>query len=121
MTSGTETQAAPAETKAVDEGSRLAGALSKLVLASIGAVSLAEETAEKWLHRLAERGESDVQHARGTLSQLRARGPHLPQQPVVAIGSENLASKSDMEALKQQVAALSAQVAQLNKRSPGGE
>jgi len=120
MTTQTDVQVVPADTKAVDRGSPLAEALSKLALASIGAVSLAEETAETWLRRLAERGEMDMRHARSTLSGLRARGPHLPQQPVVAIGTGHLASQGDIEALRQQVAALSVQVAELSKRTPDG-
>ena len=122
MTTGSDMQAVPAEAKkAVDEESRrLGGALSKLVLASIGAVSLAGETAGNWLHSLAERGQADVEHARARVRELRSQRPRLRRKPVIAVDTENLASKGDMEALKQQVAALSDQLAQLNKQSPGG-
>jgi polyhydroxyalkanoate synthesis regulator phasin len=119
MITETEAQAQPAETEAVEAGSALAGALNKLLLASIGAVSLAEETAENVLHRLVERGEIDMRNARRSLNELRARRPHLPRppRPVIAIGTEHLASKRDIEALQKQVTELSAEVEQLNRRT----
>ncbi len=122
MTAESEMQEVSTETKPLDDGSPLADALGKLVLASIGALSLAEETAENVLHRLVERGALDMQRARGTLNEFRARRPRLPRppRPVIAIGTEHLASKADIEALQQQVAVLSAEVEQLTKRTPSG-
>jgi polyhydroxyalkanoate synthesis regulator phasin len=116
-----EVHARPADAAVVDDRPRLPGALSKLVFASIGALSLAEETAGNVLHRLVERGERDMQHARGTVTSLRARR-HLPgtRRPVIAIGTENLASKADIAALEAQIAALSAELARLNQHKTGG-
>jgi polyhydroxyalkanoate synthesis regulator phasin len=122
MTTESEMHAEPTVTRPVDDRSALAGALSKLVLASIGAMSLANETAEHVLHRLVERGELDVQHARATLDRLRPRRPHLPRPrpPVIAVGTAQLASKADIEALRQQVAALSAAVEDMHSNTPDG-
>jgi polyhydroxyalkanoate synthesis regulator phasin len=120
MSIETEKQAeAVVEEAGVDE-SPLVGALGKLGLASIGAVSLALETAENLLQQLMERGAADERRALRKLKELRASGPHLsrPPRPVITIGGKNLASKADIQALEQQVAALSAQVEHLSKGAP---
>jgi polyhydroxyalkanoate synthesis regulator phasin len=97
-------------------------ALGKLALASIGAVSLAQEAAANLLRHLVERGEAERQSAQGILGKLRAARPHLPKppRPVVAIGTGNLASRADVEALEQRLDALSAHVASINKSPSEG-
>jgi polyhydroxyalkanoate synthesis regulator phasin len=119
MTTEPEPEVKTAEAEASEEESQLADALGKLALASIGAVSLAEEAAENLLRRLVVRGEADWQNAQRTLGKLRTARPRLPRpsRPVLAIGAGDLASKSDVQALEQRLDALSAQVAGLNKRS----
>jgi polyhydroxyalkanoate synthesis regulator phasin len=125
MTTPSEPQDTPIieETPIVQEtggdDTPLADAVGKLGLATIGAVSLALEGVEKLLKRLVERGEVDERNARRMLKELGEKRPHLPTppRPVVAIGTGSLASKSDIEALEQQVAALSAQVERLSQGS----
>jgi polyhydroxyalkanoate synthesis regulator phasin len=120
-TTATENQAkSTAEEAGVDE-SPLADALGKVGLASIGALSLALETAEKLLKRLVERGEIDERNARRTFRELRRKRPHLPRpRPVIGVGMANLASKADIQALEGQVAALAARVEHLSEASPVG-
>jgi polyhydroxyalkanoate synthesis regulator phasin len=111
----------PVQDTPYDE-SPLADTLGKLGLASIGAVSLALEGAEKLLHRMVERGAADERNARRMLKEFGAKRPRLPRppRPVIAVGTGNLASKSDIEALEQQVAALSAQIEHLTKGASEG-
>jgi polyhydroxyalkanoate synthesis regulator phasin len=102
--------------------SQLADALGKLALASIGAVSLAGETAENWLRRFVARGEVEWQNARQHLDKLKSERPHLPRmsRPVVTIGTEKPALKSDLQALEQRLDALSAQLEDMAKQPPQG-
>ncbi len=122
MTTQAEQPVSPAETAASADESLLADAFGNLVLASIGAVSLAGEKTENLLRHLVARGEADVQKARRMLGDLRARRPRLPRpsRPVVAIGTGNLASKADMQALEQRLDALAAQIESLNKGASEG-
>ena len=117
-----ESQARPVVEEAGVGESPLSTAVGKLGLASIGALSLALESAEKLLQRLVERGEIDERNARRAFRELRHKRPHLPRpsRPVIAVGTGNLASKADIQALEQQVAALTARVEQLNEGAPLG-
>lgn len=118
----TESQARSVVEEAGVDESPLASALGKLGLASIGALSLALESAEKLLQRLVERGEIVERNARRAFKELRQKRPHLPRppRPVIAVGTGDLASKADIQALEQQVAALAARVDQLNEGAPLG-
>lgn len=116
----TESQARSVVEEAGVDESPLASAFGKLGLASIGALSLALESAEKLLQRLVERGEEDERHARRAFKELRKKRPHLPRppRPVIAVGTGDLASKADIQALEQKVATLAARVDQLNEGAP---
>lgn len=105
-----------------DHESQLAGAAGKLALASIGAVSLAEETAENVLRRLVARGDAEWQNVQDCLARLRAKRPHLrrPQPAVLTLGPEELASKADIRALELRLDTLSAQLEAMNKSGSEG-
>ena len=125
MTTETEIQfdMAAEETRVEETGadaSPLVDTLGKVALASIGAVSLTLEAAEKLLKRMMERGAADERNARRMLKDFRPRRPHLPRphRPVITVGAKNLASKADIQALEQQVAALSARLDHLTTAPP---
>jgi len=118
----TETQAGSALNEAGVDESPLADTLGKVGLASIGALSLAVETAEKLLQRLVARGEIDERKARRAFRELRQKRPRLPRppRPVIAVDTRNLASKADIQALEQQLAALAVRVELLNASAAPG-
>ncbi len=122
MTNELPPEPAPADAETSSQESQLAGAVSKLALASIGAVSLAEETAENLLRRLVARGEQEWQSGQSRLAKLKAERPRLrrPHRPVLTIGTEELASKADIRALEQRLDTLSSQLEALNKSTPEG-
>lgn len=115
MTTEPEVLTTPIEAGATQDESQVEGALTKLALASIGAVSLAEEAAENLLRHLVARGETDWNKARGVLA--RVRRPRLPRppRPVLAIRAGTLASKADVQALNARLDGLSAQIETLSK------
>ena len=90
------------------------GALTKLALASIGAVSLAEEAAENLLRHLVARGETDWDKARAVLGGVRRPRLRRPR-PILAMRAAALASKADVQALNARLDALSAQIENLSK------
>jgi polyhydroxyalkanoate synthesis regulator phasin len=121
-TTETENQATPAVEEAGVGGSPLADALGKVGLASIGALSLALESAEKLMKRLVARGEIDERKARRAFRELRQKRPHLPRppHPMIAVGTGGLASKADIQALDERLVALAARVEHLNEGTLSG-
>jgi polyhydroxyalkanoate synthesis regulator phasin len=97
-----------------NERARLSGAVGKLVLASVGAVALGAETLEHMLSRMVERGEQVQATARKRANEFRAKrrrliGPRM-QKVETALDAAGLPSKSDIQSLHDQIAALSVKV-----------
>jgi polyhydroxyalkanoate synthesis regulator phasin len=117
MTAEAEQPITPVEVEAGGDESVLVDALGKLALASIGAVSLAEEKAENLLRYLVGRGETDVQKARRMLGDVSTRRPRLriPSRPRVAFATGNLATRADVQALEQRLDVLAAKLENLSQ------
>jgi len=102
-----------------EERARLGRAASKLMLASIGAVALGKDTLERWLDRLAERGEQVQATARKQADAFRKKQRQLigsrRQKVEDVLDSANLPSKTDIQSLHDQIAALSTKVDQLSE------
>ncbi len=88
-----EVLATPAQAGASQDESQVEGALTKLALASIGAVSLAEEAAENLLRYLVARGETDWGKARSVLGGVRRPRLRRPR-PILAIRGRRPGVKS---------------------------
>lgn len=108
-----------AKQMAEEERARLGRAASKLMLASIGAVALGKDTLERWLDRLAERGEQVQATARKRAEAFRKKQRQLigsrRQKVEDVLDSANLPSKTDIQSLHDQIAALSTKVDQLSE------
>ena len=119
MTTEADKPAETAQRAAEEERARLSGAVSKLVLASIGAVALGQETLERLLNRMVERGEQVQEAARKRADALREKGRHMIGPRVhkleAALDEANLPSKADIQSLQDQIATLSAKVEQLSQ------
>ena len=119
MTVAGEKKVEEAQQTAEEERARLSRAASKLVLASIGAVALGKETLERWLDRMAERGEQVQETARKRAEAFRKKQRQLigsrRQKVDDVLDSANLPSKTDIQSLHDQIAALTTKVDQLSE------
>jgi poly(hydroxyalkanoate) granule-associated protein len=116
------------------EGEPLLETAHTLFLASIGAAALAGEAMTNWISRFAERGEEVQAHARQMLKERTAsqrlevrtvlrRGrkraedteDELQKQVEAVVGQMSVPTKSDIDHLSAQVAALSSKLDELKK------
>ena len=122
------------------EGEPLLETAHTLFLASIGAVALAGEAMTDWISRFVERGEEVQAHARQTVRERKPsqrlevrkvfrRGKkraedaedELQKQVEAVVGQMSVPTKSDIDHLSAQVAALSSKLDELKKarQKPG--
>jgi poly(hydroxyalkanoate) granule-associated protein len=95
----------------------------KVMLASIGAVSLAQEEAEAFIHKLIERGEIAEKDGNILLSDLREKRKkriaqaeeELEQRITKLLERMNVPTKSDFETLSEKIASLTQKVEDLIK------
>ena len=118
MTIEAEKKIAQAQQTVEEQGARISGAAEKLVLASIGAVALAQETVESLLKRMITRGEQFQADARKRANTYRGKrrlmiGPRM-REVDTTLNVADLPSKADVLALQDQIAALSAKVDHLS-------
>ena len=118
MTIEAEKKIAQAQQTVEEQGARISGAAEKLVLASIGAVALAQETVESLLKRMITRGEQLQEDARKRANAYRGKrrlmiGPRM-REVDTTLNVADLPSKADVLALQDQIAALSAKVDHLS-------
>jgi len=118
MTIEAEKKIAQAQQTVEEQGARISGAAEKLVLASIGAVALAQETVESLLKRMITRGEQFQADARKRANAYRGKrrlmiGPRM-REVDTTLNVADLPSKADVLALQDQIAALSAKVDHLS-------
>lgn len=114
------------ETKeAVAEAERrpMVETLRKIMLASIGAVALAQEELEDFVNRLVERGEIAEKDARKLIRDMRERRKKeaakaedvLEKQVEQILSRMSIPTKSDIEALSAKISALADKVEELKK------
>jgi polyhydroxyalkanoate synthesis regulator phasin len=115
----TETKVEQAQQIVAGERARVSGAVGKLMLASIGAVALAQESLESLLTRMVERGEQLQEDARKRANAFRAKRRHgagpAMREVETALNVADLPSKADIVSLHNQIAALSAKVDHLSE------
>ncbi len=117
-------QAKPAE-PVVDgaEHNPLLDAVRKVLLASIGAVALAQDEIEDFVNKLVERGEIAEQDGRKLIRELMERRGKaaakaeegLDRRVEDLLNRMNVPSRSDVEALSAKIAALTKKVDELRK------
>lgn len=102
------------------EHPQLSQAPGKLILASIGAVGLAQDAFEGLFKRAVERGELSRKEARRRMQELRAKRPDMSRRSMQKLSESvretaELPSKADIQSLHDQIAELSAKVDRLSK------
>ncbi|MCA9940781.1 MAG: hypothetical protein KC418_19220 [Anaerolineales bacterium] len=99
------------EQLALDEGSSVLEMARKVLLASIGAVVLAQEEMDTFVGKLVERGEIAEKDGRKLLNELRERRKSAPESPRVEsegrmdamLKRMNIPTKTDIETLSQKI------------------
>ncbi len=105
------------------ERSALLEAARKVLLASIGAVALAQDEAEDFINKLVERGEIAEKDARKLVREMmdkRKREAKRAQEDLDRrvedlLGRMNVPTKADIEALSEKIAALAQKVDELKR------
>src|SRR4051812_44382824 len=119
MTIAGETEVNAAQQTAEEKRARLSRAIEQLILASVGAVALGQESLDSLLKRLVERGERVQETARLRADALREKGRHMIEPRIrkveAAIGTADLPSQADIQSLRDQIAVLSVKVDQLSE------
>ena len=118
MTIEAQKKAELAQQTVEEQRARVSGAAGTLVLASIGAVALAQETVESLLKRMVERGEQFQADARKRANARRGKW-RLVARPgksdvETTLNVADLPSKADIVSLHDQIAELSAKVDHLS-------
>ncbi len=114
-----------------EEHGRIYEITRKVLLAGIGAVSLAQEEAEKFVNRLVERGELEDVDGRKLIDELRERGREslergrqrvretvagsTRQDMEETLQKMDIPTRADIKALNAKIAALSRKVDELKK------
>ena len=108
------------EKKDEEERNRLFQAVRKVVLASIGAVGLAQDEVEDMVNRLVKRGEIAEKDARKLFREVSEKRSQRAEKTVdkqmgKMLDRMNVPSKTDIEALSEKISALTAKVEELKK------
>jgi poly(hydroxyalkanoate) granule-associated protein len=111
------------EVKEQVEGSPLFEAARKVLLASIGAVALAQEEVEEFVGKLVERGEIAEKDGRKLVGevvekrrkQAKKAEDELDTRVEELLGRMNVPSKGDIDALSAKITALTKKVDELKK------
>src|SRR6476659_2562086 len=100
MTIEAEKKIERAQQTVEEQRARVSGAVGKLMLASIGAVALAQESLESLLTRMVERGEQLQEDARKRAKAFRAKRRHITmpgmREVEPALNVADLPSKADI-------------------------
>lgn len=113
----------PTGDEAKEEGKHFLDALHKVLLASIGAVALAQEEIEDFVNKLIERGEIAEKDGRKLVREVVERRKketekaedQLSKRVEEVLSHMNVPSKTDIDALGEKVAALTKKVEELKK------
>ena len=117
------------ETTEEATGNPMVAAARKLLLASVGAVSLAQEEIESFVNQLVERGEVAERDGRRLLndvmekrkSQVKEVESDLEGRIEDALSRLNVPTKADIEALGRKITSLTRKVDALKKEIKGSE
>ena len=102
-------------------------AVRKVVLASVGAVALAQDAAEDLVNKLVERGEIAEEDGRKLVGEMKERRKKQPGAGAGKVSEEvdrrvqdvmdrmNVPTKADIDALSAKITALTEKVDELNK------
>ncbi len=104
--------------EALDDGASMMELLRKVLLASVGAVSVAQEEIEAFVNRLIERGEIAEADGRQLLGDIREQSADQQEETRVekekrldrALKRANIPTKSDIAALGERITQLTEQV-----------
>ncbi|MBE3555750.1 MAG: hypothetical protein IMW91_01515 [Firmicutes bacterium] len=107
-------------------GERLSGALLRVALAGVGALSMTREKAEELVNRWVDRGEVSPGTARRLIDELAERGEEerrrynaeVRRQIERLVNSLHLVSREEFEALEARVAALEQQGQEKDPHAP---
>lgn len=99
-------------------------AARRVLLASVGALALAQDEIEDFINKLVERGEIADKEGFKLVKEIkerRAKNIHRVEDQVsqrldAALGRMNLPTKADMDALSDKIAALSQKIEELKKK-----
>jgi poly(hydroxyalkanoate) granule-associated protein len=113
----------PTPTNGKEENNPFVEAVHKVLLASIGAVAMAQEEIEDFVNKLVERGEIAEKDGRKIVRDVVERRKkdtekaedQLTKRVEDILGRMNVPSKSDIDALGDKVAALTQKVDELKK------
>jgi len=106
-----------------EERSPLYEAARKVLMAGIGAVALAQDEVENFINKLVERGELAEKDARKLLDEVANKRKETTQKAESQMEKRledilsrmNVPTKSDIQALSEKIAALTAKVEELKK------
>ncbi len=106
-----------------EERSPLYEAARKVLMAGIGAVALAQDEVENFISKLVERGELAEKDARKLLDEVASKRKETAQKAESQVEKRledilsrmNVPTKSDIQALSEKIAALTAKVEELKK------
>jgi poly(hydroxyalkanoate) granule-associated protein len=113
----------PSAENAKEEGKHFVEALHKILLASIGAVALAQEEIEDFVNKLVERGEIAEKDGRKVVSDVMDRRKketekaedQLSKRVEDILARMNVPTKTDIDSLGEKVATLTKKVEDLKK------
>jgi polyhydroxyalkanoate synthesis regulator phasin len=105
----------------ISKVSPLLAPLRKVMLASIGAVALAQDEAEDLINRLVERGEIAREEGRKLMDDMMAKRrqkarAHLDSRVEEALGKMNVPTKADLAAVEKKLDELSKKLDKLVKQ-----
>jgi polyhydroxyalkanoate synthesis regulator phasin len=108
------------EKKEEEERNRLFQTVRKVVLASIGAVGLAQDEVEDLVNRLVRRGEIAEKDARKLMREMGEKRSQRAEKTVdkqmeKLLDRMNIPSKGDIDALSEKIGMLTAKVEELKK------
>jgi poly(hydroxyalkanoate) granule-associated protein len=107
----------------VEERSPIAEFARRALLASVGAVAMAQEEAEAFIHKLIERGEMAEQDGKKLIKDLGDKRKkkteetegELEKRVENLLGKMNVPTKDDIEALSEKIVTLTKKVEELKK------
>ncbi|RMF51041.1 MAG: poly(hydroxyalkanoate) granule-associated protein [Anaerolineae bacterium] len=108
-----------------EERSPLYEAARKVLMAGIGAVALAQDEAENFVNKLVERGELAEKDARKLMDEVAKKRKETTKKTETQVEKRledilsrmNIPTKSDIQALSEKIAALTARVEELKKEN----
>lgn len=116
--------AKPEAVEAKAERSPLLSAARRVLLASVGAVALAQDEIEDFVNRLVERGEIAEQDGKKLIREVLTRRRHIFEKKESELARRveamlerlKVPTKADIEALNEKIAALTQKIEDLTKK-----